>query len=535
MTSLASKIGDRLELGGKFHIWHIFAIALLVHLLLKGYTAVNPKSPKKHEVIPTVGFLPAWAPSFLHNIAFAGYAAKLLHIGYNGFKHEPFRYVRDRTDAIVLPLTLLAELAALPSTIASSHDAIAQDLLGSYTGLNSIVESRLHHQVIHKRLNPSLHKLAPALEQELGIVLHEHLGHVGQSEWSSFNPYHVMGMVSARLSSYIMVGPALSNSDWIELSLKFTESVSKTVIIMRSFPHFLHPLICWFVPSFWECHRFLQLGQQILGPKIRQLLYEHDNHSWKPSGSPEDSSLLCWFVEMARGQDRTPQTLARLEVCVTLAAVHTTLLRMVNVLYDITSSEPELSDKLASEIVCLKDEFPGWPPHVYDRLHLLDSVFRESQRMSPSTIIGMKRIFKTAHTFSNGLHIPKGTYACFPTLCIENDPDLIRNPDTFDGQRSYREYRQRQQQEPDRDHSAEFRFSSPGPMALGFGLGRAACPGRFFATMILKMMFVRLITEYEFQFPPGHRRPERLSAYEFTFYKPDQEMWIRKREVHVKE
>ncbi|KAI1809748.1 cytochrome P450 [Poronia punctata] len=222
---------------------------------------------------------------------------------------------------------------------------------------------------------------------------------------------------------------------------------------------------------------------------------------------------------MARGKDRTAETLAGLQVAVTLAAVHTTLLRMVNVLHDITSSsQPELLAKLRSEIENLKAEFPDWPPHVYDKMHLMDSVLRESQRMSPSTMVGMKRIFKTSHTFSNGLHLAKGTYVCIPTFFIENDPDLIPDPEHFDGFRSYRAFRH--------DQAKEFRFSSPDYLALGFGFGRAACPGRFFATLVLKMVFAKLLTEFDFR---SQGRPPRFSLYEFNLYSTDQEMWIRRR------
>ncbi|KAI1809749.1 hypothetical protein GGS20DRAFT_590284 [Poronia punctata] len=215
------------ELDHSLHIWHLAAVAALLHVFFRCITATKTWLKRTGD-IPTVGSLPTWAPGFLQNIAFSKHAGKLLRVGYSRFKHQAFRYVRGQDDAVVLPFALLGELAALPSTVASAHDAISQDLLGSYTGINSIVESRLHHQVIQKKLNPSLSKLAPALEERLCSVLDEHFGHlpqVGESERTSFNPYHFMGAISARLSSYIIVGPDLSkNSDWIELSLKYTES-----------------------------------------------------------------------------------------------------------------------------------------------------------------------------------------------------------------------------------------------------------------------------------------------------------------------
>lgn len=201
---------------------------------------------------------------------------------------------------------------------------------------------------------------------------------------------------------------------------------------------------------------------------------------------------------------------------------------MVNVLYDITAGGPELLRELRAEIQELVNDPGGWTDSKYDRLHKLDSVLRESQRMTPSTVLGMKRLFREPYIFSNGIHITKGTYVCMPTFVIENDPAHTSEPTTFDGLRTYRKFLRLQVDSSDKRYLKELSFSSTGRTTLGFGFGKAACPGRFFASLVLKMLYVRLLTQYDFKFIPGDKRPTNITAYEFMFCSPAQKMLIKR-------
>lgn len=125
------------------------------------------------------------------------------------------------------------------------------------------------------------------------------------------------------------------------------------------------------------------------------------------------------------------------------------------------------------------------------------------------------------------LQIPQGTYVCLPTFAIENDPEHTVEPEVFDGLRSYR---LRQDKETkNEDHQ----FSTPERTVLSFGYGKSACPGRYFASLILKMTFVKLLTEYEFKFLPGTERPRNMVVHEFLFPKPWDMILVRRRKGGV--
>jgi cytochrome P450 len=281
----------------------------------------------------------------------------------------------------------------------------------------------------------------------------------------------------------------------------------------------------------------VRTAKSLLGPIIQDLLDKNDRGEWSASNNTADSNVLCWLVDTAKGKDRNAETLAHVEVLLALASVHTTLLRMVNVLYDITAN-PEYISELREEIQETVNAGTGdWTYSSYARLEKLDSVMRESQRMSPPTILGLKRLFKESFTFDNGTCLPKGSYATLPIYAIENDPSITPNPAVFDGLRSYR-LRRRRNQDRARDQATtrdaakidEHLFSSIEPTVLHFGYGKTACPGRYFASVVIKMVSVKLLCDFEFRFKERQGRPQNLLAHEFLFCWPWQWMDIRKKE-----
>lgn len=138
-------------------------------------------------------------------------------------KNQVFRLARYGGDVVVLPHSVLQELSMLPADVASPHGALEHDLLGQYTGLNLILESRMHHTIVQRKLTPRLGILSAGLEQELNLTLDDCLEPC--EDWTPFVPYQLFGKISARLSARAMVGPELCrNSTWLDISINYTES-----------------------------------------------------------------------------------------------------------------------------------------------------------------------------------------------------------------------------------------------------------------------------------------------------------------------
>lgn len=81
----------------------------------------------------------------------------------------------------MLPASAVQELSTLPPNIADGTKAFEHDLMGSYTGLDFILQSRLHHRIVQRKLTPNLGLLSPHLEDELRQSGRRFISQGGQS------------------------------------------------------------------------------------------------------------------------------------------------------------------------------------------------------------------------------------------------------------------------------------------------------------------------------------------------------------------
>lgn len=124
---------------------------------------------------------------------------------------------------MLLPVQLLEELSRLPSNIADGTAALNGDLVGSFTGVDLILENRLHHSIVQRKLTSRIHLLLPQMER---AVKHGYEKFMPECpEWTEFQPYHVLAYISARLNAEPVVGPAFSsNPEWLFTAVEYTES-----------------------------------------------------------------------------------------------------------------------------------------------------------------------------------------------------------------------------------------------------------------------------------------------------------------------
>ncbi|XXH00988.1 hypothetical protein Hte_007339 [Hypoxylon texense] len=447
------------------------------------------------------------------------------------FGDSAFQLTRNNEPLIILPQSLLEELASLPATIASPQAALGRDLLGHYTGINQIAENNLHYAVVQRRLTPRIPCLIPAMERAVAAAFEKHFP--SSDEWTEIYPSQIVGPIAAKVVADALVGPEFSDDPaWLEISVHYTEKVFTTAAILRMFPTWAQWVIAPLLPTARAPRQYLSRAKRLLGPRIAKLIELGDGAGWVPGeDSPHDTNVLAWLSSSARGRNRDPDVITQALVVLALASVHTTLLRMVSVLYDVTAAGSGLRDQLVDEIATVAARGSGgWGPDAYGKLRKLDSVLRESQRMSPPAITGMKRVFIRAHTFRDGTHVPAGAYACMPVHAIENDEAHTPDPERFDGLRNFRAREEWERQTANnRKSKKEFLFDTPTLTSLSFGYGKTACPGRFFASHAIKVVLVKMFTDYEFRFLPGGGRPQGIMAHEFLFPSPRQKMLTRRK------
>ncbi|KAJ6006796.1 hypothetical protein N7451_004740 [Penicillium sp. IBT 35674x] len=161
-----------------------------------------------------------------------------------------------------------------------------------------------------------------------------------------------------------------------------------------------------------------------------------------------------------------------------------------HVLHSVWRNEQLISD-LRSEIVNVVGN-EGFNKNTLQNLVLMDSVLKEAQRMHPESVLQLQRIALEEVVLPDGLIIPKGT----PLLvsgCHMLDASVWPNGDKFDG---YRFFNLRQKADSS-TRQASYNFTSTSPDHFGFGHGSQACPGRFFASYMQKILLCHVIMKYD--------------------------------------
>ena len=281
---------------------------------------------------------------------------------------------------------------------------------------------------------------------------------------------------------------------------------------MRLFPTWSHPLLTKLMPSIWKGHKYIQQAQRLLVPEI---LRRRDLMECEKLELETKDTLLSWMMQCANGPETDPNHLAHLEIVISLAAIHTSQMNAVHVL-DALATHSEYIEEIRQEVRDTVHD-GGWQKTSYAKLRKLDSCMKESQRFNPPSMLSFHRIMQEDYVLSNGVHLLRGSHICMPVNAMQNDPEITPHPEVFDGLRYYK-YRQR------KEESHLHQFATTEKDLLNFGHGKHAWSGRFFASLEVKVILVRLIMNYDIQMGPDQDRPVNLKAHEFMFPNPDGEL-----------
>lgn len=126
---------------------------------------------------------------------------------------------------VILPDSVVEELAGLPNSIASNILALQYDLVAAWTGLSMLQDVNLHLRVVQRRLSPNMRRITLDLEEEVTDAIQTLFPQTSNGEWVEMNLYHVMTKVSARVFSRMVVGRQFCRDPrWVDFSINFTEN-----------------------------------------------------------------------------------------------------------------------------------------------------------------------------------------------------------------------------------------------------------------------------------------------------------------------
>lgn len=123
---------------------------------------------------------------------------------------------------------------------------------------------------------------------------------------------------------------------------------------------------------------------------------------------------------------------------------------------------------------------------------------------------------------NDGTTIPSGTIVSVARNSIVHDAAYYTSPGTFDPLRFCDET-------PLADGNSARSYAKLSSDNLGFGYGREACPGRFYASVQIKMVLAKVLMEFEVRYPRGHEgRPGNVVVDERVDACMEQEVVIER-------
>ena len=303
------------------------------------------------------------------------------------------------------------------------------------------------------------------------------------------------------------------NDEWVMAVSEYTRVAFDTANELRSWPGFLRPIVHWFLPSCREVRAKLAVARRILQPVVDERKALKAGALARGETPPVFDDAMSWF-EKEYGPGHDP---VNLQIMLSIVAIDTTTDLLQQTILQI-ARHPEISQPLREEVVEVLGRQGLKKTSLYN-LRLMDSVFKEAQRLKP-ILIGIRRSALADVRLSNGFVIRKGQKIIVDTTNMWNS-SCYDDPATFD---PYRFLRWRD--EPEKENFAH--LVSTSALHMGFGHGEHACPGRFFAANEVKIALAHLLMKYDWQLPKDHN-PQDINVGSGIVANPGLRLLVRRR------
>ncbi|KAJ7631832.1 cytochrome P450 [Mycena polygramma] len=392
-------------------------------------------------------------------------------------------------------------------------------LLGSFNELFHMeltmgyeqIHDPYHVGVVRGTLTRNIDACFPIIRDEVVEAFND-LVPAKTDEWTSLPAMQTVLPIISRVSNRFFIGLKCRDPAYIKITTEFSVNVSKEALFLHTIPAFLRPVAS---RMFGYLESTTRAGLKHLGPMVQYRLDMDDQYGpdWPDGDRPND--LISWLLDEARGHPkrRTVRTLVQTILNVNFGAINTTTQAFLHALYNL-AAHPECVEPLREEIEAVINS-EGWNRKSLADMIKLDSFMKESARFVFGGIVAMMRRAEKEFTFSDGTTVPKGTLVAVP-VCSEDDA-------AFD---PFRFARRREVDGEELKHQMVI----PDVDYLAFGLGRHACPGRFFAANEQKLMMAHLVLTYDIKLKSAVR-PEDEWVGLLGNAHPTAEVMFRRRTV----
>ncbi|KAJ5320296.1 hypothetical protein PENANT_c010G04360 [Penicillium antarcticum] len=454
---------------------------------------------------------------------------KTMLLGYKKFNLRGKPFILPGTGFephVMLPPEFIKWLIDQPEGVLS-HRLVQGEKLGlkyllpafDYTSDMAIIEA------IRVHLTRNLGKVQGDLFDEMRHSVDQMLG-LDETESKEVNLYDTLNEIVFKASGRILFGQDLTrNEKFMHYVLKFATWFGMgTVLIGQLVPWQFRRLVgslCAIPTAYYRsmCANHLW---PLFAERYENMQRKRDDPTFDYS-PPEN--LITWMYRAAfdtKDQEITSgKPLAARFTVLVAGAIATSVVTSTNALLDLLGSDPDQDYyrllREESEAVFLTES--DWNNSTsLLKLHRLDSTIRESLRRHPIILRGLSRqvMPKDGVTLPNGQNIPQGAWLGFPVPAIQNDSRYYNEPDVYTPFRFL-----------PTETTKRTMLVTTSDTFLPFGHARHSCPGRWFASHLMKLLFAYITIHYDIE--PLKERPLNMIVGDHPIPPPWIKIRVRRR------
>ncbi|KAH0437105.1 cytochrome p450 [Colletotrichum camelliae] len=400
---------------------------------------------------------------------------------------QPFRMSTDLGEVTVLPPDYAVYLRNL--TDLDFREVISKEFHRHLPGFVAfgIVKHPAHilQSVARKQLTQHTNTIIEPLASEASFTTELIFG--SRPGWKQIPAKDALLELVARLSSRVFLGSDICrNEKWLRITKEFTTTSFAAAAKLNMLPSVLRPIANLLDPSCQQVRAFVAEGEGIILPVIesRRKVKEAAKLAGKPV--PVFNDTIEWAEAESQGTRYDP---VAFQLMISFVAIHTTYDLLGRVLLLLAEHQETLKPLRQEMIEVLQAE--GWSKTALNHMKLLDSAIKESQRISPTSLLTLRRIAVNDVALPDGTRIRRGERLC-THCCNMMEPEVYASPERFDISR-FKRLREQAGGE------SKAQLITLTPEHLGFGYGMYSCPGRFFAGHELKIALCHLLLKYDWK------------------------------------
>ncbi|KAJ7727345.1 cytochrome P450 [Mycena olivaceomarginata] len=377
--------------------------------------------------------------------------------------------------------------------------------------------------LIRSDLTKSLRSLVPEILEEAQLAIPDVLNIPGTEESIAVPLFDTMVRLLARVSNRAMIGaPGCRDEQFLQRQVSVAAQAIPMAQVLNWFPQFskraVWKLFSVLAGSKDECVR-------LLTPYVQSRI------DYAQQDNP--STITDLLLRYAPEEDLTDaRRLAIRVVHLNMASIHTSSIFTTHALFELARLPPAQLALIRAEIEqAIESEGGVCNKVAVGKFFLLDSLLKEVGRYHSLFAVGPSRVVLHETILANGAVLPRGSVVSLAPKPLHFNPRVYPDPMMFD---PFRFAKQGASSASGKLEPADVRnaFTSLSNDYIVFGVGMHACPGRFFASLKIKIILAEILMNYDVSFPAGESNTPKPFAFNvFTMPNPSARLVFRKRKV----